>query len=143
MSYVKVVLTAVKYVPQVWINYKLQSTAGWSILNVMLDLVGGVLSIVQLVMDSIVSNDQSGILGFMSKAGLGIVSIAFDIVFILQHYYWYGGNHGKKFTAIPDEADPEHAAEYVDQKFDDFSAVSVADIRPKEPRIVQKIPIAA
>ena len=43
LSYIKVALTAVKYVPQVWINYKLRSTAGWNIANVLLDLTGGFL----------------------------------------------------------------------------------------------------
>lgn len=37
---------------QAYMNYKRQSTEGWSIGNVLLDLTGGVLSIVQMILQS-------------------------------------------------------------------------------------------
>ena len=44
MGYAKCAITLVKYVPQVYLNYSRQSTVGFSIINVLLDLAGGILS---------------------------------------------------------------------------------------------------
>jgi cystinosin len=87
----------VKYIPQAWTNYKLQSTAGWSIVQILMDVVGGTLSIVQLVIDSSLQSDWSGITGNPVKLGLGQIAIAFDIIFMLQHYVFYrGAGKGKE-----------------------------------------------
>jgi cystinosin len=43
-GYDKCAITFVKYVPQVFLNYKRKSTVGWSLANVLLDLTGGLLS---------------------------------------------------------------------------------------------------
>ncbi|CAN0533172.1 unnamed protein product, partial [Ectocarpus sp. 12 AP-2014] len=48
LSYVKVVTGIIKYVPQVILNIRRRSTAGWTIWNVILDLTGGLLSVVQV-----------------------------------------------------------------------------------------------
>lgn len=82
----------VKYIPQAWANYQRKSTAGWSINQILLDLIGGVLSIAQLVIDSSLQSDWSGITGNPVKLGLGNVSILFDIVFMVQHYILYKGS---------------------------------------------------
>ena len=63
VGYVKLVITMVKYIPQAWTNYKRQSTVGWSITQILMDVVGGVLSIVQLLIDSSLQNDWSGLTG--------------------------------------------------------------------------------
>ncbi|KAF9928981.1 hypothetical protein FBU30_001986 [Linnemannia zychae] len=89
LSYIKLVISFVKYCPQVWINYVAKSTVGWSIHNILLDFTGGVLSIAQLILDAYISDDWSGISGDPVKFGLGFLSIAFDVVFILQHYVLY------------------------------------------------------
>ncbi|KAJ3103652.1 hypothetical protein HDU96_009195 [Phlyctochytrium bullatum] len=89
LSVVKMTVTLIKYVPQAYLNMRNKSTEGWSIGNILLDFTGGVLSIIQQVMDSSVSGDWSGILGNPVKFGLGLVSILFDILFILQHYVFY------------------------------------------------------
>lgn len=75
--------------PQVLINYERKSTVGWSIDQILLDLAGGVLSIAQLVLDSSMQDDWSGLTGNPVKLGLGNVSIAFDLVFLVQHYCLY------------------------------------------------------
>ena len=75
--------------PQAWTNYKRKSTVGWSIGQILLDLAGGFLSIAQLVIDSSLQGDWSGILGNPVKFGLGYVSIFFDVIFIVQHYILY------------------------------------------------------
>jgi cystinosin len=89
IGYIKLVVTFVKYMPQVWVNYKRKSTQGWSIWQILFDLTGGVLSILQLVIDSSLQADWSGITGNSVKLGLGNVSIFFDLIFIMQHYFLY------------------------------------------------------
>ena len=92
MGYVKLVVTVLKYIPQAWANYKRQSTVGWSIDQILMDLLGGILSIAQLVIDSSMQSDWSGITGNPVKLGLGNISIIFDIIFMVQHYILYRGN---------------------------------------------------
>jgi cystinosin len=82
-------VTFVKYIPQVWVNYKRKSTQGWSIYQILFDVTGGVLSIMQLVIDSSLQADWSGLTGNPVKLGLGNVSIFFDLIFITQHYFLY------------------------------------------------------
>jgi cystinosin len=77
-----------RYIPQVILNYRRKSTIGWSIWNILLDFTGGVLSVLQLVLDL---KDFSGITGNPAKFGLGFVSIIFDVVFMVQHYCLYTG----------------------------------------------------
>jgi len=90
LSYVKVGITAVKYIPQVMLNYRRKSTAGWAIWNILLDFTGGSLSIIQLIGDSFAQDGSwTGVLGNPAKLGLGLVSICFDVVFIIQHYVLY------------------------------------------------------
>jgi len=56
-----------------------------------------VLSILQLVIDSGLQADWSGITGNPVKLGLGNVSIFFDVIFMIQHYVLYRvvGDGGK------------------------------------------------
>ncbi|KAL9125319.1 MAG: hypothetical protein Q9217_005465 [Psora testacea] len=90
-GYVKLLITVIKYIPQVWANHQRKSTVGWSIEQILMDLLGGVLSIAQLVIDSSLQKDWSGLTGNPVKFGLGNVSIIFDIVFMTQHYVLYRG----------------------------------------------------
>ena len=92
----KLVCTIVKYIPQVWVNYKRQSTVGWSIYPILLDISGGTLSISQLVLDSSLQDDWSGLSGNPVKLGLGNISIVFDVMFIVQHYWLYRIARGGK-----------------------------------------------
>src|SRR5690606_8007793 len=89
LSYVKMAITLIKYVPQAVLNYTRKSTVGWNIWNVLLDFTGGFLSLLQLLLDCNDTNDWQGIAGDPVKFGLGFVSIAFDITFIIQHYVLY------------------------------------------------------
>jgi cystinosin len=72
MSYLKLITTILKYIPQVYLNYALKSTIGWHIQNVILDFTGGILSIGQLILDAFNMDDLSGIKGY-------IISIVFHI----------------------------------------------------------------
>lgn len=82
-------LRLAEYTPQAYLNWKRKSTTGWTIYNVLLDFVGGLLSVVQLLMDCYVTSDWSGIQGDPVKFGLGFTSMVFDIVFMAQHYVLY------------------------------------------------------
>ena len=55
----------------------------------MLDLTGGFLSLAQLVLDSSLQNDWSGLTGNPVKFFLSQITIVFDAVFITQHYVMY------------------------------------------------------
>ncbi|KAB8253835.1 PQ loop repeat-domain-containing protein [Aspergillus pseudonomiae] len=91
LSYVKLLVTITKYVPQAWVNYKRKSTHGWHIGQILLDLAGGILSLIQLFLDSSFLDDWSGITGNPIKFLLSNVSILFDILFMVQHYILYRG----------------------------------------------------
>ncbi|GAX16130.1 cystinosin [Fistulifera solaris] len=89
LSFVKILVTLTKYIPQVILNLRRKSTIGFSIWQILLDLNGGVLNDLQLVLDSMDMKDWAGITGNPAKLCLGIISIIFDIIFIVQHYWLY------------------------------------------------------
>ncbi|XP_014209535.1 cystinosin homolog isoform X2 [Copidosoma floridanum] len=88
-SYVKLVITLIKYIPQAFYNYKRKSTIGWSIGNIFLDFTGGVLSMLQMILNAHNYDDWKSIYGDPTKFGLGFFSVAFDVFFIVQHYVLY------------------------------------------------------
>ena len=70
-------------------NYRRKSTIGWSIDQIVCDFLGGILSVAQLLLDSSLQNDWSGVTGNPVKLMLGNVSMLFDIIFLTQHYILY------------------------------------------------------
>ncbi|XP_034530877.1 cystinosin [Notolabrus celidotus] len=88
-SYIKLAVTLIKYVPQAFMNYKRQSTEGWSIGNVLLDFTGGTFSILQMILQSYNNDEWTLIFGDPTKFGLGLFSVVFDILFMTQHYCLY------------------------------------------------------
>lgn len=88
--------------PQVITNYRNQSTRGWSILQILLDFVGGILSVSQLFIDSYLQGDWSGVTGNPVKLALGNFSMFFDIIFIVQHYFLYRRDR-KSFGDMEDD----------------------------------------
>jgi cystinosin len=109
IGYVKLVVTVVKYIPQAWANFKRKSTAGWSISQILLDLSGGILSLLQLILDSSLQNDWSGVTGNPVKFGLSFISLLFDAIFIVQHYWLYPDRQGAqplKTNQTDDEGRP-------------------------------------
>ncbi|XP_075450261.1 cystinosin isoform X1 [Ascaphus truei] len=93
-SYIKLAITLVKYFPQAYMNFRRKSTAGWSIGNVLLDFTGGSFSIIQMFLQSYNNDEWTLIFGDPTKFGLGVFSMIFDIVFIIQHYCLYRKGHG-------------------------------------------------
>ncbi|XP_055885936.1 cystinosin-like isoform X4 [Biomphalaria glabrata] len=91
-SYIKLVVTCLKYTPQAYLNFKRKSTLGWSIGNVLLDFIGGWLSIIQMFLLAYNGDDWDSIFGNVTKFGLGLVTIVFDSLFIFQHYVLYREN---------------------------------------------------
>lgn len=115
MGNVKVFISICKYLPQAFLNYQRKSTIGWSIHNILLviftigvlinrqDFSGGIMSIIQELVDAIRMDDFGGITGVIldcspvvltngqniAKFLLGFVSIFFDVIFMLQHYVLY------------------------------------------------------
>ena len=81
--------------PQVLTNYRNHSTRGWSILQILLDFSGGILSVTQLFIDSYLQEDWAGVTGNPVKLALGNISVFFDIIFMVQHYCLYRGSKGK------------------------------------------------
>lgn len=89
-------------------NYRRKSTVGWSIGNVLLDFAGGILSMLQMLLNAynygnyfftivcnlsysnyFVLDDWASIFGDPTKFGLGLFSVVFDIFFMVQHYVLY------------------------------------------------------
>jgi cystinosin len=91
LGWCKVVISLIKYIPQVVSNFRRRSTIGWNIHNILLDFTGGAFSFGQNIIDSfrdefsITSEDQSKGLN-IAKYALSIISMLFDIVFMVQHY---------------------------------------------------------
>jgi len=92
LSSIKLAITIVKYCPQAYMNFKRKSTDGWSIGNVLLDLTGGSFSLLQMLLQGLNNNQFSNIFGDPTKFGLGVFSILFDCLFIVQHYCLYKDN---------------------------------------------------
>lgn len=95
LSLLKVLLTIVKYVPQALSHIRERSTFGFSITQVLLDTAGGIFSLTQLLLDSIDSGSTwngaaRAITENPGKLGLACVSLAFDGLFVIQHYLLYG-----------------------------------------------------
>ncbi len=93
MGLMKVIISFVKYSPQVYLNYTRKSTKGWSIQNTILDCTGGGLAFLQIFVDYYnrgTSDPFFAKINF-SKFLLGIVSVAFDVIFMIQHFVLYKG----------------------------------------------------
>eukprot|EP01117_Protostelium_nocturnum_P011040 TRINITY_DN4003_c0_g1_i1.p1 TRINITY_DN4003_c0_g1~~TRINITY_DN4003_c0_g1_i1.p1 ORF type:complete len:279 (+),score=59.40 TRINITY_DN4003_c0_g1_i1:32-868(+) len=112
LSMIKLVISTIKHLPQVYLNFKRKSTKGWSIGAILLDLTGGFLSIAQLLLNGWRKSDWDGVIGNPVKFGLGFVSILFDLVYLVQHYILYGdknenGDEEQKDEFFADERDDE------------------------------------
>eukprot|EP00795_Rhopilema_esculentum_P004859 gene4860-21188_t len=101
-SYIKLAVTLIKYMPQAYMNFKRKSTVGWSIGNVLLDFTGGSLSMIQLFLLAHNNDEWSSLFGDLTKFGLGLFSILFDLLFIVQHYVLYRKRNREDYERIPE-----------------------------------------
>ncbi|XP_046550313.1 cystinosin-like isoform X1 [Haliotis rubra] len=84
-SYIKLGITLIKYSPQAYMIYKTKSIEGFSIVAVACDFTGGLFSVLQMFLLSINSDDWGSIIGDPTKFGLGLFSMMFDVVFLVQN----------------------------------------------------------
>ncbi|XP_071712244.1 cystinosin homolog [Rutidosis leptorrhynchoides] len=85
----QVVMTTIKYIPQAVMNFRRKSTDGFSIGNILLDLLGGLSNYAQMMVLSIDQHSWVNFYGNIGKTLLSLVSILFDVLFIVQHYVLY------------------------------------------------------
>ncbi|KAG5624473.1 hypothetical protein H5410_009691, partial [Solanum commersonii] len=85
----QVAMTVTKHVPQAVMNFRRKSTIGFSIGNILLDLFGGFTNYGQMAVQSIDQHSWVNFYGYIGKTLLSLVSIFFDILFIVQHYVLY------------------------------------------------------
>lgn len=107
LSFIKIAVTFIKYIPQTILNFTRKSTIGWSIENILFDFTGGALSIAQVMVDSSVSNDWTVITGNPVKFGLGSFSLIFDVIFMVQHYIIYPQHRSFKSVDPSDTSENE------------------------------------
>ena len=69
--------------------YKRKSTVGFAMSAVYMDLGGSLLSLAQLVIDSKVQDDWTGVTGNRAKLALGQVSTLFSLTYLTQHHVVY------------------------------------------------------
>ncbi|CEP03599.1 hypothetical protein PBRA_009484 [Plasmodiophora brassicae] len=96
----KIFITTLKYVPQAVHNASRRSTVGWSIGNILLDLLGGLMSLAQQALDAVIQGTADVFTGNVPKLLLALLSISFDIVFIVQHYVLYRGLPGDEHAPL-------------------------------------------
>lgn len=86
---VKLIVTIIKYTPQIYLNYNRKSTEGFSMHTIRLDFSGGVLSLIQLVLDAVVTSSPSIVFANPIKLGLSVLTLGFDVVYFYQHKVLY------------------------------------------------------
>ncbi|KAL9526887.1 Cystinosin [Sphaerulina musiva] len=111
LTYIKLAITLGKYMPQISMNYRRQSTSGFAITGVTQDFVGGLLSLAQLLIDSSLQADWTGLTGNPIKLGLANVSMVADVVFMVQHYVLYGDMGGGGGNTVEEQEDVERERE--------------------------------
>ncbi|KAM7277655.1 hypothetical protein ACFE04_004789 [Oxalis oulophora] len=99
---IQVLMTIIKYIPQVVMNFMRKSTVGFSIGNILLDFTGGIANYFQMAVQSIDQNSWLNFYGNPGKVLLSLISIFFDIIFMLQHYVIYP-DRKKPSTTIVDK----------------------------------------
>uniref|UniRef100_A0A7N0T7K6 Cystinosin homolog n=1 Tax=Kalanchoe fedtschenkoi TaxID=63787 RepID=A0A7N0T7K6_KALFE len=86
---IQVSMTVIKYTPQAVMNFRRKSTDGFSIGNIILDLAGGLANYAQMATQSVDQHTWVNFYGNIGKTLLSLISVAFDLLFIIQHYVLY------------------------------------------------------
>ncbi|PWN40334.1 hypothetical protein IE81DRAFT_342801 [Ceraceosorus guamensis] len=89
-SSIKLIITILKWLPQIALNYRRRSTRGFAVTNVILDLGGGILSLAQIAVDARILGSWRAVTGDPGKIGLSLLTLIFDVIIIWQHYVLYG-----------------------------------------------------
>jgi cystinosin len=89
LSYIKLICTVIMFIPQVYMNFQRKSTAGWSIYMVWMIFIGGSGSVIQMLLLAYNNDDWSSVSGNLAKLCLGLVSVFFSVIFLIQHFCVY------------------------------------------------------
>ncbi|KAG1331364.1 cystinosin [Cocos nucifera] len=104
---IQVIMTAIKYIPQAIMNFRRKSTVGWSIGNIILDLLGGILNFGQMGVQSIDQDTLVNFYGNIGKTLLSLEVVFFDLLFIFQHYVLYPAyKEGRNQTIMQESVTP-------------------------------------
>ncbi|XP_057791749.1 cystinosin homolog [Salvia miltiorrhiza] len=103
---IQVVMTIIKYIPQAVLNFRRKSTVGFSIGNILLDFFGGVTNYFQMVVQSIDQNSWINFYGNIGKTMISLVSVVFDILFMVQHYVLYPASKRASLHPAPVNNEP-------------------------------------
>jgi len=113
IGYLKLGVTFFKYIPLVYWNYKRKSTAGFSIDAFTLDFAGGLFSVLQNLTDLYdgTTNRINPI-----KFGLGVFTMVYDTMLMLQHFVFYKNKRQKVKTSsiLLGEKDPNLYSALID-----------------------------
>ncbi|XP_054787337.1 cystinosin homolog isoform X2 [Prosopis cineraria] len=101
-SGIQVCMTIIKYIPQAVMNFMRKCTEGWSIGNILLDFSGGVGNYGQMFVQSIDQGSWANFSGNIGKLMISLVSVSFDILFMIQHYLLYRHKKGSNSNAPPE-----------------------------------------
>ncbi|KAG9004107.1 hypothetical protein FRB94_012416 [Tulasnella sp. JGI-2019a] len=99
LSYFKLYVSTAKYIPQAVTNYKRKSTVGFSIEGMILDLSGGLLSLIQSLLIAHMDSDWSSVIGNPVKFGLSLLAMCFPTIYIVQHFILYRGREPEENVA--------------------------------------------
>ncbi|KAF4385825.1 hypothetical protein F8388_010381 [Cannabis sativa] len=102
-NFIAVFLTAIKYTPQAFMNFKRKSTDGFSIEFILFDFSGGVANYAQMTVQSIDQNSWVNFHGNIGKILLALISVFFDLIFMCQHFLLYRARR----VAIPSSSSKE------------------------------------
>lgn len=102
-SYIKVGSSVIKYMPQVYLNWKRKCTLGFAIDMALLDISGGTACYVQTLVQYVNANDTSIVTGNIGKIGIGFVSCFFDVILLMQHFCLYGKNNQARLLEMAEE----------------------------------------
>ncbi|KDP46357.1 hypothetical protein JCGZ_10197 [Jatropha curcas] len=103
-STIQICMTIIKYIPQAIMNFMRKSTDGFSIGNILLDFFGGATNYAQMATQSIDQHSWVNFYGNIGKTLLSLVSIFFDLLFMIQHYLIYPAKK-KKLSSPKEDAE--------------------------------------
>jgi len=87
LGYFKMFSTLLKHPPQIYHNFKRKSTKGWSIEGMMMDFLGGLFSLVALLLELYI-NPHTHV--NKAKLFLAVMSMVYDVTYMVQHFVLYG-----------------------------------------------------
>ena len=92
LSYIKLVSTLIKYLPQILLNRKRQSTSGFNVWTAVFDFIGGLFSFLQVLSQSIYEGSADHLKVHIVKTLVGLMTVIKNYILMMQHYVWYAPN---------------------------------------------------